>query len=254
MPIPNRKVSKPTGRSRGLRMVVPLALAVAAGAMSASPCRAEPANAEYAVRWDPRQGGPATPADAMRELGLKASAPTSFEVRYFEFKPPAGLPAGFDAILRKRVGAGQTQLTFKLRGAAPLPAIPSLKKWGCPLGATTDRKDEVDVTFAEAGRVLKAFSRSCNLGSQDINLAPPVALEARPKGCSSTMTRLKAGELKVEEWRLADGSKLLEASRPGHHSEAAQQDFESQVLRPLLKLQVRPLDRSKSAIGGDCGK
>ena len=118
-------------------------------------------DAEFAVRWDPRQGGPATPQDALRELRLKASAPSHFEVHYFEFTAPAGLPAGFDAILRKRLTAGEAELTFKLRGAAPLPAQPTLKKWACPLGPTKDRKDEADITFVEAGRAIKAYSRSC---------------------------------------------------------------------------------------------
>ena len=90
-------------------------------AVASLPAGAAAQDAEFAVRWDPRQGGPATPQDALRELRLKASAPSHFEVQYFEFTPPAGLPAGFDAILRKRLTAGEAELTFKLRGDAPLP-------------------------------------------------------------------------------------------------------------------------------------
>ena len=56
-------------------------------------------------RWTPnsrcagtrKQGGPATPHDALRELRLKIGKPQHFEVQYFDFTPPAGLPAGFDA-------------------------------------------------------------------------------------------------------------------------------------------------------------
>jgi hypothetical protein len=212
------------------------------------------ADAEFAVRWDPRQGGPATPQDALRELRLKASAPSHFEVQYFDFTAPAGVPAGFDPILRKRLTAGEAEITFKLRGSAPLPALPTLKQWDCPLGATKDRKDEADVTFIEAGRTVTAYSRSCSIESRAADILPPAALRAQSKGCGSTMTRLRSGELKVEEWKMADGSTLLEASRPGKHDEASMRAFERQVLRPLLALKVQPLQRSKSAIGGDCAR
>jgi hypothetical protein len=237
------------GRARALAAA--LAAALASPLLSA---RAAAPDAEFAVRWDPRQGGPATPQDALRELHLKASAPSRFEIQYFEFTRPAGLPAGFDAILRKRLKEGEAELTFKLRGAAPLPQQPTLKQWICPLGNTKDRKDEADLTFIEASRVLTAYSRSCNIESRDVTLQPPAALQARPKGCGSTMTRLRSGELKVEQWHLADGTTLLEASRPGRHDEASMRAFEREVLKPLLALKVQPLERSKSAIGGDCTK
>ncbi|MCU0964586.1 MAG: hypothetical protein MUF08_05880 [Burkholderiaceae bacterium] len=218
------------------------------------PAGAATQDAEFAVRWDPRQGGPATPQDALRELRLKASAPSHFEVQYFEFAAPAGLPTGFDPILRKRLTGGEAELTFKLRGLAPLPAQPSLKRWDCPLGPTQERKDEADITFVAAGRTVTAYSRSCSLESRQADLQPPAALQARPKGCGSTMTRLRSGKLKVEAWTMGDGSVLLEASRPGKHDEASMRAFERQVLQPLLALKVQPLERSKSAIGGDCAR
>jgi hypothetical protein len=227
-------------------------LALAAAAAWPAWCAVQ--DAEFAVRWDPRQGGPATPQDALRELRLKASAPSRFEVQYFEFTAPAGLPAGFDAILRKRLSAGEAELSFKLRGSAPLSGQPKLKEWPCPLGPTRDRKDEVDISFVGVGHTLTAYSRSCNVGSRDADLQPPAALQARPKGCGSTMTRLRSGKLKVEAWKMADGSVLLEASRPGKHDEASMRAFERQVLQPLLALKVQPLERSKSAIGGDCAR
>lgn len=218
------------------------------------PALAATMDAEFAVRWDPKQGGPATPQDALRELQRKAGKPQHFEVQYFDFTPPAGLPAGFDPILRKRISGGEAELTFKLRGDAPLPAQPTLKQWACPLGATQDRKDEVDVTLLGAGRVLTAHSRSCSIESRDLGLQPPAALQPQPKGCGSTMTRLTSGKLKVEQWQLADGTVLIEASRPGKHTPASQQAFEREVLEPLLALKVQPLQRSKSAIGGECAR
>ncbi len=234
---------------RSLPWATLLALLAAAGL----PCAAAQ-DAEFAVRWDPRQGGPATPQDALRELRLKASAPSHFEIQYFGFELPAGLPAGFDAILRKRLSGGEAELTFKLRGGTPLPAEPTLKQWACPLGPAKDRKDEADVTFVDAGRTITTYSRSCGIESRDADIQPPAALQARPKGCGSTMTRLRSGNLKIEEWKMADGSVLLEASRPGKHDEASMRAFERDVLQPLLALKVQPLERSKSAIGGDCAR
>lgn len=235
-----------------LRACLPaLAMATLAAAM---PVQAAKPDAEFALRWDPRQGGPATPQDTLRELRLQAGKPRHFEVQYFEFTPPAGLPAGFEPILRKRISDGEAELTFKLRGSAPLPGHLALKQWDCPLGRTKDRKDEADITFVGAGRVLKAFSRSCGVESRDLGLQPPAALQARPKGCGSSMTRLTSGRLKIEQWQLADGTTLLEASRPGQHDEASMRAFEHEVLKPLLALKVQPLERSKSAIGGDCAR
>jgi hypothetical protein len=221
-------------------------------AAAAGPALGAAQDAEFALRWDPRQGGPATPQDALQGLGLKASTPSHFEIQYFDFTEPAGLPAGFDAILRKRLTGGAAELTFKLRGTQPLPVEPSLKHWDCPLGPAQDRKDEADITFVEAGRTITAFSRSCSVESRQADIEPPAALQARPKGCGSTMTRLRSGKLKIEQWKMADGSVLLEASRPGKHTEASMRAFERLVLQPLLALKVQPLQRSKSAIGGDC--
>lgn len=220
---------------------------------AALPARAAEADdAEFAVRWDPRDGGPDTPEAALRALRQLPGKTTHFEIEYFDFAAPAGLPPGFEPILRRRFSGEASELTFKLRGSVPLPAQPTLKQWDCPLGAAHDRKDEVDLSFLAAGQVVAAYSRSCSLEIQGRALHPPAALQARPRGCASQMTRLRAGKLKVEQWRLADGTVLLEASRPGRHEARSVQAFEREVLQPLLALQVRPLQRSKSAIGGDC--
>lgn len=242
-----RRGAAPRCAAALLTFTLALTAAVAAGTAHAAPL-----DAEFAVRWDPRQGGPATPEAALRELQLKPSEPSTSEVQYFDFTPPPGVPQGYTAILRKRVRDGEAELTFKLRGTAPLPATPALKAWHCPLGATKDRKDEADVTFIGGGQVLKAYSRSCDVNSSDLGLQPPAELQARLKTCKSTMTRLRAGKLKVEQWQLADGSTLLEASRPGRHTDGAQRAFEREVLQPLVHLKAQPLNRSKSAIGGDC--
>ena len=49
-----------------------------------------------------------------------------------------------------------------------------------------------------------------------------------------------------------DGSVLIEASRSGPYHPKSIRAFEHDVLKPLLALNIQPLERSKSAIGGDC--
>ncbi len=211
-------------------------------------------DAEFAVRWDPRQGGPATPEQTLRALRLGVDARSTFDVQYFDFTPPAGLPPGVTPILRRRASGSHHELSFKLRGAQPLPDPPSLKEWPCPLGATKDRKDEVDVSFLADGRSVIAYSRSCDSNAEGGAVPIPSALQARPRGCRHAMTRLRSGKLKIEEWRLADGSVLLEASRPAPYHAKSSRAFEHDVLKPLLALNIQPLERSKSAIGGDCAQ
>lgn len=251
--MPARRARTYTDRMCSFAQAIGSAI-VGAALLAATPARADALDAEYAVRWDPRQGGPATPEEALRALHLHADEQRRFEVQYFDFTPPAGLPSGFTPILRQRSSGDRHELSFKLRGERPLPEAPSLKQWPCPLGATDDRKDEVDLSFVAPGRALTAWSRSCDLNAKGAAVPLPAALQARPRGCASTMTRLRSGKLKVEQWQLADGSVLIEASRPGRHNTKAARAFEHDVVKPLLALQIQPLQRSKSAIGGDCEK
>lgn len=227
---------------------------LAAVALAAAPVAAKAPPAEFAVRWDPREGGPTSAEQALRLLSAKRAQTTTYEVRYYDLHLPEALPPGFGAITRKRVGAGVAEVTFKMRGQEPLPGEPSLKRWRCPLGKSSERKDEVDIGFVGAGQVVRAWSRSCGVESRDLAIEPDAALTPRPRGCASTMTRLRAGDLKVEAWRMADGSGLIEASRAGRDDARHLGAFEHDVLAPLLAAGIRPLSRSKSAIGGDCAR
>jgi hypothetical protein len=141
-------------------------------------------------------------------MQLKASEPSRSEVQLFDFAAPAGVPPGYDAILRKQARQrGQSRSDFQ---AARHGAV--------------------------AGHAI----------------AEELDLPAGREGSKSTMTRLRAGKLKVEQWQLADGSTLLEASRRGRDDDSGLRAFEREVLQPLMRLKMQPLNRSKSAIGGDC--
>lgn len=210
--------------------------------------------AEYALRWDPTQGGPATPAAAMKLLKMRVRKTQNYEVEYFDVTLPAGTPEGFDAIVRRRRSDTETELTYKLRGGEPLPSEPTLKDWRCPLPRPHERKDEVDVTFMADALTQAAYSRSCSHAGSARELAVPAALQPRAKGCASRMLRLAAKHLKVEQWHLADGSKLLEASWQGANNGRDRDRFRDEVVKPLLGAGAAPLNRSKSAIGGACTK
>lgn len=227
-----------------LHIVLAAACAVASAASTA-----KPAGAEYSVRWDPTQGGPASAADALKALKLSVDERSEYAVQYYEVTAPETPPPGFDAIMRKRHSADEAELTYKLRGHEPLPGQPTLKKWACPLPTPQKRKDEADVTFMGRDDTRKAWSRSCSHESKDLQLHVPAALAAQPKGCASTMLRLEAGKLKVEQWRMADGSTLLEASRLARDTPGDLAAFRDKVLAPLLAQGIQPIDRSKSAIG-----
>ncbi len=227
-----------------------LALLCAAPALAA---QADKPGAEYSVRWDPAQGGPATLEAVLRLLHRKPGKRSRYVVQYFDIATPADAPPGFVAIMRKRSFGSTAQLTYKLRGSTPFPADSSLKHWHCPLPAPAKRKEEADIGFLGADQVSKAWSRSCSHSSQQLDIAVPALLQPRPNRCRSTMTRIESGKLKVEEWHLPDDSRLIEVSSIGYDDAEASADFRDRVVKPLLAARVRPVQRSKSALGGECG-
>ena len=77
-----------------------VALIAAVACMVAS-LSAHAAKTEYAFRWNPDDGGPATAAEAAKKLGIQAGKARRFEVRYLTIKQPDGLPpGGYQAVAR----------------------------------------------------------------------------------------------------------------------------------------------------------
>ncbi len=209
-------------------------------------------DAEYAVRWDGKLGGPASAPQTLSRLGLAKTDEDTFTVQYFDMANPQKTPIGFEPILRKRWTDKNTQVTYKYRGAIPLPAKPSLANWSCPLPSADDRKDEVDVSFLSMDEVKKSYSRSCTLKSKVPMRAMPRALEAKARDCTSSMRRLESGKLKIEEWSMPGGSVLIEVSRSGANTRSDLRKFQVDILAPLLQMGVTPLDRSKTELAGQC--
>jgi hypothetical protein len=216
-----------------------------------SPPSAIARDAEFAVRWDASAGGPRSAADTLAALGLALDDEDAYSVQYFTVVSPNSLPAEFSAIARARQKNQKKELTLKIR-VPESHAISNLKTWKCELGSGAEMKDQIDVSFVGPTQVKRVFSRSCSVESKrDISF--PASLKATAKGCISSMTRLKARGLKVEEWVLnPSGTRLLEVSKNSEDTGAALEDFRSQVVLPLLERRVNPIDRSKSEAGSDC--
>jgi len=143
-------------------IVVNVVAAVCAAAVQPAAATADPPErAEYAVRWEPAKGGPATIDAVLDVLGLEhGDEPKAYTVEYFvPQKPPADAPEKFDAILRRRTSKKKATLTFKYRGTDhPIGA------WRCPLARHEDpTKQEVDVSFVDGTHTESAFSYSCDV-------------------------------------------------------------------------------------------
>jgi hypothetical protein len=203
--------------------------------------------AEYAARWDPSAGGPATAAEVLARLGLTASsAGTACEIRYYDLPVPEGAPKGAAVILRRRVcDDGTADIRLKYRTAQPLNA------WACPAGLGFIASSEVDVGLgAEAPSRVLAYACTLSAG------APPPPLRAVAKPCASRMTRVSArisggGHLKVEEWTLPGGARRVEVSQKGRDDVDALAAFQ-RVVERLREAGARFLEESKTELGSRC--
>jgi len=203
----------------------------------------EPGHAEYAVRWDPSQGGPANVRELLDFLGASEGGGHAYEVRYFDLPRPEGAPAGATPILRLRIAdGGDAEVRLKYRTEQPLEG-----RWGCPAGASFEKSEEVDVTFSAAAMPARMYAYSCTLEAR----TPPALLGATPKSCAARMVRYKSGDDKIEEWALPGGALRLEVSRTTSGSPKHEKKFRKLVDR-LRARGVKPLDESKTELGSRC--
>lgn len=206
----------------------------------------QPADAEYAMRWDIEAGGPRTAEEVLKALKLKAKDPDKYEIRYFDFTPPGDAPDGFTVILRQRKTRKKHELTFKYRGAKELPPV------DCPISSKPDEeKEEVDVSVLGGGATKRSHSYSCTVESKDGPVKPPQKLKAQALECVNQMTRYKAGDLKIEEWHLPGGETFIEVSHNGSDTQKDLKSFQK-IVDKLVKEGAKPSDRSKTELGSDC--
>lgn len=232
---------------RSLRSALGLGICIVAmfGTLpSAAVAATEPADAEFAIRWNAREGGPATVDATLAVLAVRARHESRFKVGYFDLPATASAPAGFTAILRRREESDQrAELTFKLRGNR------ALEQWSCPLRNGGPPKAEVDVTFGKAGTLSRTYSYSC---SREDSASAAAEFSATRKVCVTNVMRRQGARLKVEEWQLPGGVSMIEVSGHGANSEKALESFRARVVAPLLAAGIRPAADSKTELGSRC--
>ncbi|HEY1434625.1 MAG TPA: hypothetical protein VGG65_04570 [Thermoanaerobaculia bacterium] len=225
-----------------------LALAALAVGAAAAPHPKEPRHAEYAVRWNPAQGGLKTAADVLAFLGGPGTGGQGAQVQFYDLPAPEGAPRETTVILRRRDGeGGESEIRLKYRSPRPLTVA-----WACPAGIGFEPSTQVDVGFGTAPTPSRVYSYSCRLRAAQ----PPALLGATARPCASRMVRYETGPpgrggYKVEAWTLPGGAVTLEISRTAANSPDELARFSELVAR-LRARGVRPLDDSKTELGGKC--
>jgi hypothetical protein len=220
------------------------ALCLDAGNAAVFAVSGQPAAAEYAIRWNARDGGPASVNDTLALLKSRATRERQFNVDYYDLPATLTAPPGYSMILRRRVENGAAaELTWKLRGE------PALADWNCPLRNAKESKAEVDVTFHGVDSVTRSFSYSCTSDGAE---AAAADLSATIKACTTTVTRRVAGNLKIEEWRLPGDVVVIEVSGSGANSPGAMEQFRKRIAEPLIAAGVVPSATSKTDLGSRC--
>ncbi|MGJ7507379.1 hypothetical protein [Variovorax sp. GT1P44] len=207
--------------------------------------------AEYALRWEPTDGGPRSVEEVAAVLKLPPGKQKQFEVRYFTVAQPSGLPPGASVIVRERSSDGETESMYKLRSEAPMQGDAVTESLRCGFPAATERKSEVDVGWSAEGVPRKNYSLSCTADGLVGTVKPP-NLEAQPTGCSSKVLRQEAKGVKIERWTLPDGTLALEVSWNGKNRPKDLDRFTDRIVRPLLGQGVKPLRESKTELGSRC--
>lgn len=204
----------------------------------------EPSQAEYAVRWDPAEGGLHNAHEVLDFLNAPhQKIGEAFEVRYFDLKPPASAPPDSTTILRQRSKVhGKTEIRLKYRRTRPLG-----EKWNCPNDSPYKKDEEVDFSFVGTGQPNQVYSYSCTLTAKQA----PASLNAVPKKCSSRMVRYQFDGFKIEEWTLPGGDVKVEVSHSAKNTRAEVAKFAEFVSR-LRDRGVKPSDQSKTELGSHC--
>lgn len=210
----------------------------------------EPAS-EFAVRWDPAEGGPRDAGEVAKAFRWRVKDESTYVVRYYRATTASDAYAGMQVVIRERRSRERTELTFKLRSDRPMVGLPDLDLWTCPLGGKAHPKDEIDVSFTGAADVRRIHSRSCTVELDGEGSEIVSKLNARPLPCTSRMRRLRADDYKVEEWSLPNGTRLIEVSRNGRDRQDEMAQFGRAIVEPLHRLGARPAARSKTA-GSEC--
>ncbi len=219
-----------------------LGAAVAAALIAAFQSR-EPAEAEFAIRWAPADGGPQTPAAVLELLGVSNAKQSDYEVRYFDEPPALAPPESTAVILRLRSSHdGEAEVRLKYRRATPWPV-----NWRCPPALQFERSEQLDITILNGDSLVRAYSYACTLEAAQ----PPPALHAMLKACSAIMVRYDSKRARLEEWTMPGGRVILEVSHAAKNTAAELARFRHMV-HTLIVHGADPSAFSKSKLASDC--
>lgn len=146
-------------------------VALAAGLVVLSSISLAASRAEFAVRWDPANGGPKSLKDVLTILKVHDAKSAQFDVNYLTVEPRAKPPEGYAIIGREREASGETEATYKIRGPEPLPA--ALANWTCPLQGGDSGKTEIDVTWTGEAAPKRSLSMSCSVDGAKLSTVLP---------------------------------------------------------------------------------
>ena len=208
-------------------------------------------DAEFAIRWDPTEGGLQTADEVLKALGLKRGKEKDFVVQYFTVNQPSSSAGEYKAIARERKAATGVDTTYKLRGSTSFPEAEPFRQWVCPLSIAAISKDEVDISWTGEAEPKRTYSRSCTAKADAVH-AIPKKLGAEPLGCISKVRRTEIDGIKVEQWDLHSGKRLIEVSVNGQNNGIDLEKFQRGIVGPLLNFKVKPLNDSKTELGSGC--
>jgi len=220
------------------------ALFVDGGGQRTFAATAEPAAAEYVIRWNARDGGPASLNEVLGIMKSRATRDRTFKVDYYDLPPNIAAPPGYSVILRRRTEGGAAgEFTWKLRGDT------ALADWTCPLRNAKESKAEADVTIQGPDTLARSFSYSC---TSDDPEAAAAELSATLRACTATVTRKVAGPLKLEEWRFPGDIVIIDVSLISSNNSVGLEFFRARIANPLFAAGIVPLSESKTDLGSRC--
>jgi hypothetical protein len=224
-----------------------------------------PTAAEYAVHWEPEDGGPKTAAQVRDLLGVNDKKAKTFVVQVFTVKRPPELPQSIGAIARERHEEEKGfETSYKLRADSNITELADKAALECPFAGAT-WSEETDLVWGLPADFSKhapmpnplplttKYSRTCSV-EQALLKALPASYEPKAP-CRSSFIRFKGKkpdrELKIEQWDLPDQTTVLEVSlKTEVDSPAARYDFYQTVVLPLLAARARPTAATKSDLAG----
>ena len=243
-------------RHRSFAVVTAAALLISPGAWAL--------DAEYAIRWDPSQGGPDTLDKVVSDLGQKVKKRQQAVVTYLQVVPASPLPEGHKLIARERVFAplpgdasksakkkdgAKREVMMKLR--VPEGQLSAARQWVCPLMGSTQSKLESDISWPPSPQT-RAVSASCKAEDRSMMETIPAALKPRPGPCAaSTMVRVKTEQdITIERWILPSGRVIVEVSLSASDDKEGIDQFRNLVVAKLNGIQ--PLPEGMTTLASSC--